>query len=55
MTVDTLRPLGAYDAGGRVRAMATIVSAHAEAKTQGIDPAAIAGALRLVGWEDESR
>lgn len=55
VTIDTLRPLSAYDAGGRARAMSTIVGALAEAKEAGIDPAAVTGALRLVGWEDESR
>ena len=50
-----IRPLQAYDPGGRARAVATIVGALAEAKAAGIDSAAITGALRLVGWEDESR
>ena len=55
ITVDVIRPLQAYDAGGRARAMATIVDALGRAKEAGIDPAAITGALRLVGWEDESK
>jgi hypothetical protein len=55
VTVDTLRALGAYDAGGRARAMSTIVDGLARAKEAGIDPAAVVGALRLVGWEDETR
>lgn len=55
VTIDTMRALQAFDAGGRARAVSTIVKALAEAKEAGIDPTAIAGALRLVGWEDESR
>ncbi|MFN3955108.1 MAG: phage portal protein [Pararhodobacter sp.] len=49
VTIDTLRPLQAYDAGGRARAMATIVEAMALAKEAGVDPDV---AARLVGWSD---
>jgi hypothetical protein len=48
VTTDTLRPLQACDAGGRARAMATIVEAMAAAKEAGIDPDV---AARLVGWD----
>ncbi|MCT8999115.1 phage portal protein [Chelativorans intermedius] len=45
--IDTMRPLQAFDAGGRARALATIVQALAQAKEAGVDPGA---ALKLVDW-----
>lgn len=50
VTMDTLRPLQAFDAGGRARAMSAIVRALAEAKEAGIDPET---AAKLVGWSEE--
>jgi len=46
--IDTMRPLQAFDAGGRARAAATVVQALAMAKEAGVDPA---HALKLVDWE----
>lgn len=51
VTIDTMRPTQAFDAGGAARAVATLVEALARAKEAGIDPAAIAGAFRRVDWE----
>lgn len=48
--VDTLRPVQAYDAGGRSRALATIVQALAQAKEVGLDPGDLNAALTLVNW-----
>lgn len=48
--IDTLRPLQAFDAGGRARAAAGVVQALALAKESGVDPDT---AMRLVGWSDE--
>lgn len=45
--IDTMRPLQAFDAGGRARALATIVQALAQAREAGVDPGA---ALKLVDW-----
>lgn len=45
--IDTMRPLQAYDAGGRARAAAGIVQALAQAKEAGVDPAT---AMKLVDW-----
>lgn len=45
--VDVLRPLQAYDAGGRARAVSAMIKALAEAKAAGIDPGPV---LKLVGW-----
>lgn len=52
VTIDTLRPLQAYDVSGRARALATIVQALASAKEAGIDGAALGQALSLVNWKD---
>lgn len=49
VTIDTMRPLQAYDQGGRARALATVVKALAEAKEAGIDPGP---ALALVDWNE---
>lgn len=52
ITIDTMKPLQAYDAGGRARAMGGIIEALARAKEMGIDPAQ---ALAFVGWGDETK
>lgn len=49
VTIDVMRPLQAFDTGGRARAMSAIIGALAQAKAEGIDPEA---ALRLVGWAE---
>ena len=46
--LDVMRPLQAYDAGGRARALSAIVQTLAMAKEAGVDPAM---ALKLVDWE----
>lgn len=46
--LDVMRPLQAFDAGGRARAAAGIVQALAQAKEAGVDPTP---ALKLVDWE----
>ncbi|WP_104018442.1 phage portal protein [Roseovarius nitratireducens] len=48
--IDVMRPLQAFDAGGRARAAAGIVQALAMAKEAGVDPDT---AMKLVGWGDE--
>lgn len=45
--LDVMRPLQAFDAGGRARALGAIVQALAQAKEAGVDPAM---ALKLVDW-----
>lgn len=49
VVLDVMRPLQAYDAGGRARTVTAIVKALAEAKAAGVDPAA---ALNLVDWKE---
>jgi len=48
--LDVMRPLQAFDAAGRARALGVIVQSLAMAKEAGIDPSQ---ALRLVDWEGE--
>ncbi|NQV93683.1 MAG: phage portal protein [Sphingomonadales bacterium] len=48
ISLDVMRPLQAFDAGGRARAMSAIVQTMALAKEAGVDPAQ---ALALVNWE----
>lgn len=47
--LDVMRPLQAFDAGGRARALSQIVQTLALAKESGVDPAQ---ALQLVDWEN---
>lgn len=49
VSLDVMRPLQAYDAGGRARAMTAVVKALAEAREAGIDPGV---ALKLVDWRE---
>lgn len=46
--IDCMRPLQAFDTGGKARALGAIIKAMAEAKAEGIDPAQ---ALALVDWK----
>lgn len=48
VTLDVMRPLQAFDAGGRARAAAGVIQALAMAKEAGVDPAT---AMKLVDWE----
>jgi len=48
VTLDVMRPLQAFDAGGRARAVTATIKALAEAQEAGIDPGPI---LKLVDWE----
>lgn len=50
ITLDVMRPLQAFDAGGRARALNAIVQAHAAAKEAGVD---IDKALHLMDWQDD--
>ncbi|WP_371170692.1 hypothetical protein [Aliiroseovarius sp. 2305UL8-7] len=47
--IDVMRPLQAYDAGGRARALTAVIQALALAKETGVDPEQ---ALKLVDWAD---
>lgn len=47
--IDVMRPLQAYDAGGRARALTATIQAMAVAKQAGVDPEQ---ALKLVDWNE---
>ena len=49
VTLDVMRPLQAFDAGGRARALSAIVQTMALAKEVGVDPEQ---ALKLVDWQE---
>ena len=49
--LDVMRPLQAFDAGGRARAAAGIIQALAQAQEAGVDPDV---ALNLVNWGNET-
>jgi hypothetical protein len=51
VTIDTTRPLQAYDAGGRARALATIIEAMSTARQAGLAPGDLGAALELVAWD----
>ncbi|MFN4158611.1 MAG: phage portal protein [Gemmobacter sp.] len=53
VTVDVVRPMQAFDAGGKARALATMVQALAEAKAAGIEGATLQDALQFIDWADE--
>lgn len=48
VTLDVMRPLQAFDAGGRARTVTALVKAMVEAKAAGVDPSM---ALNLVDWD----
>lgn len=50
--IDVVRPMQAYDAGGKARALATMVAALAQAKEAGIEGATLQDALSFIDWQD---
>lgn len=48
--IDLMRPVQAFDVGGRARALSTIIEALARAKEAGLEPAALNAALTTVNW-----
>ena len=51
ITIDTMRPLQAFDAGGKARALSGYVEAMARAKEAGLSPGEVAEGLRFVNLE----
>lgn len=51
--VDVVRPMQAYDAGGKARALATMLGALAQAKEAGIEGATLQDALSFIDWAEE--
>jgi len=50
--IDVVRPMQAYDAGGKARALATMVAALAQAKEAGIEGATLQDAMSFIDWAD---
>jgi len=48
--LDVMRPLQAFDVGGRARALSAVVQTLALAKESGVDPER---AMNLVNWSDQ--
>ena len=51
VTIDTVRPAQAFDAGGRARAFGGMVQALVAAKEGGLDPQAVEDAFKYIDWE----
>lgn len=51
--IDVVRPMQAFDAGGKARALATMVEALARAREAGIEGATLQDALSFIDWHDE--
>lgn len=49
VSLDVMRPLQAFDSGGRARTVSALVQAMAQAKEAGVD---VERTLQLVGWSD---
>ena len=52
VAIDVMRPLQAFDAGGRARALTAIVQAMSQAKEAGLEPAQVQSAFGLVDWKE---
>ena len=52
VSIDVVRPMQAFDAGGKARALATMVEALARAKESGIDGPTLQDALSFIDWAD---
>jgi hypothetical protein len=53
VSIDCVRPMQAFDAGGKARALASLVQALAQAKESGIEGATLQDALSFIDWADE--
>jgi hypothetical protein len=51
--IDVVRPMQAFDAGGKARALSAMIEALARAKEAGIDGATLQDALAFIDWHDE--
>lgn len=50
IVIDVMRPVQAYDVGGRARALSTMIEGLARAKELGLSPDEVNEALALVNW-----
>lgn len=54
VTIDTLRPLQAYDAGGRARALSGVIQGLAQARESGLSDEQITAALTFAGVGEQA-
>ena len=52
VAIDVVRPMQAYDHGGKARALNTMLQAMAQAKEAGLDDATVKDALQFIDWAD---
>jgi len=52
VTLDVVRPMQAFDHGGKARAFGAMLQAYATAKEAGLDGATLEDALQFVDWQD---
>lgn len=52
VAIDVVRPMQAYDHGGKARAVATMLQAMATAKEADLDPATVKDAMQFIDWAD---
>ncbi len=53
VSIDVVRPAQAFDAGGKARALATMIEALARAREAGIEGATLQDALSFIDWSDQ--
>lgn len=53
VTIDVVRPMQAFDHGGKARALGAMLQAMATAKEAGLDGTAIQDALQFIDWQDD--
>lgn len=52
VTIDVVRPMQAFDHGGKARALGAMLQAMATAKEAGLDGVTIQDALQFIDWQD---
>lgn len=55
VAIDVVRPMQAYDHGGKARALSTMLQAMATAKEAGLDPATVEDALQFIDWRSDGQ
>jgi len=50
--IDVMRPMQAFDVGGKTRAVGAYIEAMAKAREAGLSPAEVGEALRVVDWHE---
>ena len=53
VTIDVVRPMQAFDHGGKARALGAMLQAMATAKEAGLDGATVEDALKFIDWQED--